>query len=229
MEKADCSIASNTRTEQKVDSLLFSVLQVYDSHDETIHSGRSERKPGAKDNPILHAGTGVESAPTSQSSSDTFGSADEHLQLFTYSRSWSRIESRSLLPGFDEGPEGPGGIERHVESTLVALKRIRPLALDLGIRLAIENHAGDLHSRELKELQKELAPILLNTLIQVIRPGPWRIHWKPFEICLPMQFAVEFATPWFGPVRKGVKVQWTAMGEGCVDLKLFLRNGSCFV
>ena len=186
---------------QKVDSLLFSDLQVYESHDEKYLREIGE-EARTKDL-ILHAGTGG-ICPTSQSFKDTFGSADEHLQLLLKVAHGVGSKVARCYLGSMKDRKGPGGIERHVESTLVALKRIRPLALDLGIRLAIENHAGDLHSRELKELVERAGPILLGSpWIRAIRPGPWRIHWKPFEIWLPMQFAVAFGTPWFGPAKKG--------------------------
>ncbi|MEC8778737.1 MAG: sugar phosphate isomerase/epimerase, partial [Verrucomicrobiota bacterium] len=63
---------------QKVDSLLFSDLQVYESHDEKYLREIGE-EARTKDL-ILHAGTGG-ICPTSQSFKDTFGTADEHLQL----------------------------------------------------------------------------------------------------------------------------------------------------
>ena len=45
-----------------------------------------------------------------------------------------------------------GGIRRHMESTLKVLNQCKKNALDSGVCITLENHAGDLHSRELVEL-----------------------------------------------------------------------------
>jgi hypothetical protein len=36
-----------------------------------------------------------------------------------------------------------------------------------------------------------------------------------------MQYPVELEIQWFGKGIIEIKVQWTAMGEGCTDLKTF--------
>jgi len=202
---------------QKVDSLLFSDLQVYESHDEKYLREIGE-EARTKDL-ILHAGTGG-ICPTSQSFKDTFGTADEHLQLLLKVAHGVGSKVARCYLGSMKDRKGPGGIERHVESTLVALKRIRPLALDLGIRLAIENHAGDLHSRELKELVERAGPDFVGVTLDTGN-STWTLedpletfrNLAPYAICSGIRDSMVW------PSEKGVKVQWTAMGEGCVDLK----------
>jgi sugar phosphate isomerase/epimerase len=42
-----------------------------------------------------------------------------------------------------------GGISRHIEETVRVCRGGRALAQDLGVKIAVENHAGDMHSTEL--------------------------------------------------------------------------------
>ena len=57
-------------------------------------------------------------------------------------------------------------------STIETLKKVRSLALDADIKIAVENHAGDMHSRELVELIEKAGPNLSEPpSIPVMRPG----------------------------------------------------------
>jgi sugar phosphate isomerase/epimerase len=46
-------------------------------------------------------------------------------------------------------------IEAHIENTVRVLRLVRSRALDTGIRIAIENHGGDMRASELKMLIEE--------------------------------------------------------------------------
>ena len=83
----------------------FSDLQVYESHDEKYLREIGE-EARTKDL-ILHAGTGG-ICPTSQSFKDTFGSADEHLQLLLKVAHGVGSKVARCYLGSDEGPEGTG-------------------------------------------------------------------------------------------------------------------------
>ena len=203
--------------QQKVDSLLFSDLQVYDSHDKLYL--RDIGKEAQSKNLILHAGTGG-ICPTSQSFKDTYGSAEEHLQLLVETAHAVGSNVARCYLGSMKDRKGPGGIGKHVDSTLAILKKIRPRALDLGVHLAIENHAGDLHSRELKELVEKAGPEFVGVTLDTgnstwILENPLETfrNLAPYAICS----GVRDSMVW--PSEKGVRVQWTAMGEGCVDLR----------
>ena len=51
-----------------------------------------------------------------------------------------------------------GGIERHIDSTVTVLKNSRSRVMDAGLKVAIENHAGDMQARELKMLIEAAGP-----------------------------------------------------------------------
>ena len=47
------------------------------------------------------------------------------------------------------------GIEAHIEDTVRVLRAVRSRVLDAGIKIAIENHAGDMQAREVKTIIEE--------------------------------------------------------------------------
>ena len=47
------------------------------------------------------------------------------------------------------------GLEKHIAETVKVVKRNRSRLVDAGVKLAIENHAGDMQGRELKGLIEE--------------------------------------------------------------------------
>src|SRR3954467_8956609 len=70
---------------------------------------------------------------------------------------------------------GDGGIEARIADTLRVLKSVRSRVTDSGLKLAIENHAGDLQGRELKALVEEAGPEWVGVCIDAGNPV-WAIE-----------------------------------------------------
>ena len=89
--------------------------------------------------------------PTSKMFEPKDGTAEEQLTRMIASAKivGSRIV-RAVLGSSDD--RRPGPIERHIESTVKVLRNVRSQAIDANIKIAIENHAGDMQARELKTL-----------------------------------------------------------------------------
>src|SRR5690606_16119963 len=99
----------------------------------------------------IHAGTGS-ICPSSSAFDDRFGTADQHLALtIRVAESLGSPVARCYL-GTAADRSGDGGIQRHIENTVAVCKRAREQALAAGVRIAIENHAGDMQARELAGL-----------------------------------------------------------------------------
>src|SRR3954451_16892326 len=88
--------------------------------------------------------------PTSGIFDPSQGSADEQLgrAIDAAAISGSPLVRYVLGNTFDR--RSPGGIERHIHQVLQVLGRARSRALDAGIKIALENHSGDMQARELK-------------------------------------------------------------------------------
>ena len=211
-------------TKQKVDALLFSDLDVYESHD-----GGYLREVGQevkKQKIILHAGTGG-ICPTSKSFKDKHGTAEEHLRLLIkVAKSVGSSVARCYL-GSSKDRKTQGGIRRHMDSTIQTLKKVRTQALDAGVKIAVENHAGDMHSRELVELIEQAGSEFVGATIDTGN-STWTLedpvetfrNLAPYAICSGIRDSMVWQSD------KGSKVQWTAIGDGCVDMKTLFKEWS---
>ena len=68
-----------------------------------------------------------------------------------------------------------GGIERHIDSTVTVLKNSRSRVMDAGLKVAIENHAGDMQARELKMLIEAAGPEFVGVCLDSGNPV-WTIE-----------------------------------------------------
>jgi hypothetical protein len=149
-------------TKHQVDALLFSDLDVYESHD--MGYLKEIRQEVKKQKIVLHAGTGG-ICPTSKSFKDKYGSAEEHLRLLIKVAEGVGSSVVRCYLGSSKDRKTEGGIRVHMASTIETLNKVKQQALDAGVRIAVENHAGDLHSRELVELIEKAGPEFVGATI----------------------------------------------------------------
>jgi 3-oxoisoapionate decarboxylase len=107
----------------------------------------------------------------------------------------------------------------HVQNTIATLQAVRDQALDLGIKIGIENHAGDLLGRELKALVEEAGPEFVGVCIDSGNPlwmgeSPYVTlqHLAPYIVMSHIRDTVVCPHP------QGAAVQWVAMGDGTIDM-----------
>ena len=202
---------------QKVDALLFSDLDVYESHDKGYL--REIREETKKQGIMLQAGTGG-ICPTAAKFNDKHGNAEEHLRLLIrVAKEVGSSVARCYL-GSSKDRMGEKGIQFHIESTIKTLKKVRKQALDSGVRIAVENHAGDMHSRELVDLIERTGPDFVGATLDTGN-ATWTLEdpVETFRNLAPYTVSSGIRDSMVWPSENGVRVQWTAMGEGCVDLK----------
>src|SRR5277367_5326044 len=89
--------------------------------------------------------------PTSAMFDAKAGTAEEQLALMIESAQivGSKIV-RCVLGSADDRKPGP--LDMHIENTVKVLHKVRTKAMDAGIKIAIENHAGDMQAPEVKTL-----------------------------------------------------------------------------
>ena len=83
---------------------------------------------------------------------------EEHLRTPDPGGQRSRFLRLCCYLGSSKDRMGEKGIQFHIESTIKTLKKVHNQALDAGVKLAVENHAGDMHSRELVDLIERAGP-----------------------------------------------------------------------
>jgi len=126
----------------------------------------------------------------------------------------SRRERRTLAP-----------IEAHIEATIETCRAVRDLALELGVTIAIENHAGDLQGRELKVLVEEAGSEYVGVCLDsggtlsaaAESPFVTLAHLAPYVVTSHIRDAAVWEHP------RGAAVQSVAMGDGTMGIDEWAR------
>ncbi len=207
---------------QKVDCLLLSDLDVYDNHEPGYLKdlGKKSRDLGI----TLYAGTGG-ICPSAHRFSNKWGNADEHLALAI--RVAQAVGSPVLrcYQGFGEDRKSPGGIPARQQDTVKVCQTAKSRAIDAGVKIAIENHAGDMQAWELQELVEACGKDFVGVTIDSGN-ATWTLEdpllnleiLAPYVLCSGMRDSMIWED------ADGVQVQWTAMGEGSMDLKTYAQR-----
>jgi sugar phosphate isomerase/epimerase len=203
-------------------SMLISDLDAFESLD-AEYLTKIRARADARDL-RLHLGT-WSVCPTSKAFKPNRGTADEHLALGIRSAKALGSPVIRVVLGTWEDRLTDGGIGRHMESLLGVCQRARSLALDAGVKIAIENHAGDMHSTELARLVAEAGTDYVgvnldsgNALWTLEDPLDNLKNLGTYVVTTSLRDSAVWQTP------DGAAVAWTAMGEGQVDLKAYFAT-----
>lgn len=206
----------------KVDTVLFSDLDVYENHTD---GHLKEIKAKADDLGIeIHAGTGS-ICPTSNTFNKRFGTAEEHLALtIRVAKALGSPVARCYL-GNSRDRESEGGIEFHISNTAKVCKNVRSRAVDAGVKIAIENHAGDMQAWELATLIEEAGRDYVGATLDSGN-ATWTLE-DPIvnlEILGPYAATTGIRGSAIWENQDGAVVQWTAVGDGNVDFKAYMAR-----
>jgi sugar phosphate isomerase/epimerase len=163
--------------------------------------------------------------PTSVRFKPKWGTAEEHLRTgIRVAKALGSPVFRVILGG-SEDRKTPGGIQARIDDSLKVLKACRSFALDCGIKIAVENHAGDMHSWELQSLIERAGPEFVGVNIDSGNAA-WTLEdpldllerLGPYTICSSLRDDMIWETP------EGASIQWTAIGDGLVDWPRYLAR-----
>lgn len=203
----------------KVDCLLISDLDAYENHTDAYLSDL--RKKAADLNISLYAGTGG-ICPTAHRFSDKWGTAEEQLKLTIRVAKALGSPVARCYQGFAEDRKSEGGIKARNKDTLAVLKNVRSYAIDHGVKIAVENHAGDMTARELRDLIEEAGKDFVGCTIDSGN-ATWALE-NPFEnleILAPYTICSGIRDNMIWQDENGAQIAWTAMGEGQIDMKAY--------
>ncbi len=161
---------------------------------------------------------------TSTSFSDQRGTATEQLSTMLHVAELlgSKVMRTLLGSNADRHTETP--LATHIANTISALQSVRDQALDLGITIAVENHAGDLLGRELKALVEAAGPEFVGVCID--SGNPLWMGESPYvtlEHLAPHVVMSHIRDSAVAPHPRGAVVQWVAMGDGSIDIARWSR------
>jgi len=126
---------------------------------------------------------------------------------------------RCLL-GANADRRTPTPLQAHIEGVVATCRAVRAQALDLGIKIAIENHSGDLQGWELRRLIEEAGTEYVGACIDT--GNPLWVHEDPavtLEHLAPYVAATHIRDSAVWPHPRGAAVQWVAMGDGNVGIQ----------
>jgi sugar phosphate isomerase/epimerase len=204
----------------RLDTLFITDIPAFGTKDPTE---LGELRRYAQDKGVAIQSGSWSICPTSKSFKKDWGTAEEHLALCIRMAKAVGSPVARIVLGSREDRKTPGGIQARIEDTVAVLKSQRSLAIDSGVKIAIENHAGDMTATELVGLVeasgKDYVGVNLdsgNALWTLEDPIDSLEKLGPYALCTSLRDSAIWET------EKGCKIQWTAMGEGgVVDLKRY--------
>lgn len=204
---------------QKVDCLLLSDLDVYENHGEAYLKdlGKKSRDLGI----TMYAGTGG-ICPSAHRFSNKWGNADEHLALAIKVAQAVGSPVLRCYQGFGEDRKSPGGIPARQQDTVKVCQAAKSRAVDAGVKIAIENHAGDMQAWELLELVEACGKDFVGVTIDSGN-ATWTLEdpMLNLEVLAPSVLCSGMRDSMIWDDENGVQVQWTAVGEGMIDMKAY--------
>ena len=163
-------------------------------------------------------------APTSGIFDPAAGPAEDQLTRMIDAALTMRSPLIRCVVGNSLDRRAPGGIERHIDAALQVLSNVRSRVVDAGLKLAIENHSGDMQSRELKVLIEEAGTDFVGACIDSGNAA-WALEdpHAALETLAPLVLTSHMrdSAIWIAP--EGVVVEWTRLGEGTVEIDRYLR------
>ena len=163
--------------------------------------------------------------PTSKAFKPKWGTAAEHLALGIRAAHALGSPVLRVVLGTFEDRLTEGGIDRHIEQVVTVCRGQRARAVDANVKIAVENHAGDMHSTELVRLVeaagRDYVGVNLdsgNALWTLEDPIDSLRTLAPYVVTTSLRDSAVWETP------KGAAVAWTAMGEGQIDLPAYFAE-----
>jgi 3-oxoisoapionate decarboxylase len=161
--------------------------------------------------------------PTSSSFEADAGTAQEQLGRMIDAAKIMKSPIVRCVLGSQADRRGP--IEKHIDETVKALKSMRSKIVDAGLKIAIENHAGDMQARELKGLVEAAGSDYVGVCIDSGN-AVWTIEdphltletLAPYVVTSHVRDSSVFNSP------RGTAVQWCRMGEGNIGMEDYLRK-----
>ncbi len=153
------------------------------------------------------------------------GTAREQLlRMFGIARILGSPFVRCYLGSADDR-KGEVPLERHIENTIDACKSVRDDDGRHGLKIAIENHAGDLQARQLRDLVEEAGTDYVGTLLDTGN-ATWTLE-SPFhtlEVLAPLALTTGIRDSRIWIDKGTVNVMWVPMGEGNVGIDRWARR-----
>lgn len=197
----------------------FSELQYLGSLDEA--NLRRVREHAAKLGVAIEVGTRT-CCPTSKAFDPKLGSGEEQMMRAAQA---AHITGSPIVRTFMGTFADRDPIERQMEAMAALLKSVRPRLMDLGLKVAIENHAGDMQARELKSLVEAAGKDYVGVCLDSGNPL-WALEdpHLTLETLYPYVLTTHCRDTAVWRVPEGAAVAWVRMGDGNVGIREYISR-----
>jgi sugar phosphate isomerase/epimerase len=162
--------------------------------------------------------------PTSKMFDAKDGTADEQLTRMIGSAKLVGSKIVRCVLGSAEDRK-PGPIDLHIESMVKVLRNMRSRSMDAGIKIAVENHAGDMQGWELRNLIEAAGKDFVGACLDSGNPC-WTLEdphatleaLHPYVLTSHVRDSAVWRTP------QGAAVSWVRMGDGNVNIDDYCRK-----
>jgi len=207
---------------QKLDAIQLSSLDDYESFEPAY---LTQVKDHAKRLGIQLDGGIGSICPTSVSWNAKHGEPGEYvLKGLQVSKAIGATSMRCFL-GTAADRRGALPIDAHIENTIKVLRGVRSAALDTGVKVAIENHNGDVTAREVKTIIEEAGKDLVGSNLDT--GNPMFLLEDPMltlEVLGPYVVTSHVRDSALYEHPRGAAFQWVALGDGSMDLPLIFAT-----
>jgi 3-oxoisoapionate decarboxylase len=163
--------------------------------------------------------------PTSALFDISKGTAEEQLTRMVAAAGTVGSPIVRCVLGSSADRTGAMGIEGHIENTVRVLRNMRTRVMDAGLKIAIENHAGDMQAREVKMLIEEAGREFVGSCLDSGNPL-WTIEdpHLTLETLAPYVLTSHVRDTAVWETAQGAAVAWTRMGEGNIGIEDYIRE-----
>jgi sugar phosphate isomerase/epimerase len=160
--------------------------------------------------------------PSSRSFNAQLGTLEEQVgRALKASQIFGASCMRCILGGDPERPQ----IDMHLENMVKAVRGLRSRIQDSGVKLAWENHGGDVQAREMKMAIDAIGRDVMGVCLDSGNPV-WMLEDPHLTLETLISYAetshVRDSAVW--KVPEGIAVRWVNMGDGNVDIDGWIRK-----
>lgn len=206
----------------KLDAIQLSSLGDFES----LEPAYLEKVKEAAKRHGLQIDTGVGCiCPSSASYKKSDGTPEEYIARGLKATQILGSKVMRCYMGSSVDRKGPVPIEAHMENTIKVFKSVRQMAGDMGIRIGLENHSGDMQAREVKIVIEESGRDPIGANLDTGNPM-WVVEdpMVTLEVLAPYVVTTHIrdSAVWEHP--RGAAAQWVALGDGCIDFPKFVSR-----
>ncbi len=158
--------------------------------------------------------------PTSSAFDASAGTAEQQILRMVHAAQVIGSPIVRAVLGTMADRTGKLPIEGHIENTVKVLRAVRPQVVDAGLKVAIENHAGDMQARELKMLIEEAGKDFVGACLDSGNPL-WAIEdpHLTLETLAPYVITSHVRDTAIWREKDAIAVAWVRLGEGNIGIR----------